>query len=69
MWECRLYIIRPEATGFGAVYFAKAVLEHHGETFAGKEVVLSGFGNVTWGVSRKITELGGKVSTISGPDG
>jgi glutamate dehydrogenase (NADP+) len=62
-------LIRPEATGFGAVYFAKEMLKTKGETFEGKTVALSGFGNVAWGAALKATELGGKVVTISGPDG
>jgi glutamate dehydrogenase (NADP+) len=62
-------LIRPEATGFGVTYFTREMLKKQGETFEGKTVALSGFGNVTWGTARKITELGGKVITISGPDG
>lgn len=62
-------LIRPEATGFGSVYFAKEMLGTKGETFEGKTVCLSGFGNVAWGAAQKVTELGGKVVTISGPDG
>lgn len=62
-------LIRPEATGFGAVYFAQEMLATKGETFEGKTVCISGFGNVAWGAAQKVTELGGKVVTISGPDG
>ena len=62
-------LIRPEATGFGAVYFAKEMLATKGETFKGKVVAVSGFGNVAWGAAIKASELGGKVVTISGPDG
>ncbi len=62
-------LIRPEATGFGATYYANEVLKHFGETFEGKTVAVSGFGNVAWGVCQKVAELGGKVVTISGPDG
>ncbi|WP_425446323.1 NADP-specific glutamate dehydrogenase [Dethiothermospora halolimnae] len=62
-------LIRPEATGFGATYFCEEILKHEGETFKGKTVALSGFGNVAWGAAQKITELGGKVVTLSGPDG
>jgi len=62
-------LIRPEATGFGAVYFAKEMLKSKGETFEGKTVSLSGFGNVAWGAATKINEFGGKVVTVSGPDG
>lgn len=60
---------RTEATGFGIVYFANEMLEANGEKMAGKTVVLSGFGNVTWGTALKLQELGAKVLTISGPDG
>ena len=62
-------LIRPEATGFGATYYAVEVLKHFGEDIKGKTVALSGFGNVAWGAAKKIAELGGKVVTISGPDG
>jgi glutamate dehydrogenase (NADP+) len=62
-------LIRPEATGFGNVYFAQEMLKTRGESFAGKTVAISGFGNVAWGAAQKATELGGKVVTISGPDG
>lgn len=62
-------LIRPEATGFGIAYFCQEMLKHEGESFEGKTVALSGFGNVTWGTATKVTELGGKVVTLSGPDG
>jgi glutamate dehydrogenase (NADP+) len=62
-------LIRPEATGFGNVYFAKEMLATRNETFEGKTVAISGFGNVAWGAALKVTELGGKVVTLSGPDG
>jgi glutamate dehydrogenase (NADP+) len=62
-------LIRPEATGFGVVYFANEMLGTRGESFKGKTVAISGFGNVAWGAVKKVTELGGKVVTISGPDG
>ncbi|MFK5957532.1 MAG: NADP-specific glutamate dehydrogenase [Lutibacter sp.] len=62
-------LIRPEATGFGATYFAKEMLDTNNDSFKGKTVAVSGFGNVAWGVALKVTELGGKVITISGPDG
>ncbi len=62
-------LIRPEATGFGATYYAVEMLKHFGEDIKGKTVALSGFGNVAWGAALKIAELGGKVVTISGPDG
>lgn len=62
-------LIRPEATGFGTVYFAHEMLATKGESFKGKTVAISGFGNVAWGAALKVTELGGKVVTLSGPDG
>ena len=62
-------ILRPEATGFGALYFVHQMLEEHGLDIKGKTVALSGFGNVAWGAAKKATELGAKVITISGPDG
>ena len=62
-------LIRPEATGFGAVYFVQHMLNKIGQTIQGKTIGLSGFGNVTWGAALKATELGAKVITISGPDG
>lgn len=62
-------LIRPEATGFGTVYFAKEMLATRDLDFKGKTVAISGFGNVAWGAASKVTELGGKVVTISGPDG
>lgn len=62
-------LIRPEATGFGATYFTNEMLSTNNDTFKGKTVSVSGFGNVAWGVALKVTELGGKVVTISGPDG
>jgi glutamate dehydrogenase (NADP+) len=62
-------LIRPEATGFGCVYFAKQMLGTKGEDIKGKTVAVSGFGNVAWGAVTKINELGGKVVTLSGPDG
>ncbi len=62
-------LIRPEATGFGASYYANEVLKHNNDSFEGKTVSVSGFGNVAWGVCQKVTALGGKVVTISGPDG
>jgi len=62
-------LIRPEATGFGNVYFAKEMLATKGESFEGKTVAISGFGNVAWGAALKATELGAKVIAISGPDG
>ncbi len=62
-------LIRPEATGYGVVYFAEEMLKTIGEDIKGKTVAVSGFGNVAWGVIKKATELGAKVVTISGPDG
>jgi len=62
-------LIRPEATGFGCVYFAQEMLKTREESFEGKTVVVSGFGNVAWGAVTKVTQLGGKVVAISGPDG
>ena len=61
--------IRPEATGYGAIYFVNHLLATHGEAIRGKRIALSGFGNVAWGAAKKATELGAKVITISGPDG
>ena len=62
-------LIRPEATGFGAVYYTVEMLKYLGEDIKGKTFAVSGFGNVAWGTVKKVTELGGKVVTISGPDG
>ena len=62
-------LIRPEATGYGAVYYAVELLKHFGDTIEGKTFAVSGFGNVAWGTVKKVTALGGKVVAISGPDG
>ncbi len=62
-------LIRPEATGFGCVYFAEEMLKTRNTSFDGKVVAVSGFGNVAWGAVQKVNELGGKVVTLSGPDG
>ena len=62
-------LIRPEATGFGAVYYAVEMLNYFGDSIKGKTFAISGFGNVAWGTVQKVNELGGKVVTISGPDG
>lgn len=62
-------LVRPEATGFGGLYFVKEMLAKKGHTLEGKTVAISGFGNVAWGAALKATELGAKVVTISGPDG
>ncbi|MBQ2793368.1 MAG: NADP-specific glutamate dehydrogenase [Clostridia bacterium] len=62
-------LIRPEATGYGAVYYTVEMLNYFGDDIKGKTFAISGFGNVAWGTVKKINELGGKVVTISGPDG
>ena len=62
-------LIRPEATGYGAVYYTVEMLKHFGDDIKGKTFAISGFGNVAWGTVKKVNELGGKVVTISGPDG
>ena len=62
-------LVRPEATGFGVVYFTEEMLKTKGQSIAGKTVAVSGFGNVAWGAVTKVTQLGGKVVTLSGPDG
>jgi len=62
-------LIRPEATGFGCVYFANEMLKRKKLSFEGKTVAVSGFGNVAWGAIQKVNDLGGKVVTLSGPDG
>lgn len=62
-------LIRPEATGFGAIYYVAEVFKHENDTFEGKTFAISGFGNVAWGAAMKIAELGGKAVTLSGPDG
>ena len=62
-------LIRPEATGYGAVYYLQSVLAHFGDTIEGKTVTLSGYGNVAWGAAKKLAQLGAKVLTISGPEG
>lgn len=61
--------IRPEATGYGAVYYLENVLKHEGEEIKGKTIAAAGFGNVCWGICKKAAELGAKVVTLSGPDG
>lgn len=61
--------IRQEAAGFGTVYFLARMMEQQGEILEGKRLAVSGFGNMSWGVCRKSAELGGKVVTLSGPDG
>ena len=60
---------RPEATGYGAMYYLQEVLKHEGDTIEGKTIACAGFGNVTWGICKKAMHLGAKVVTLSGPDG
>ena len=62
-------LIRPEATGFGAIYYVERMVKQQGDKMEGKRIALSGFGNVAWGAAIKATELGAKVVAISGPDG
>ncbi|OAV71210.1 NAD-specific glutamate dehydrogenase [Bacteroidales bacterium Barb6] len=62
-------ILRPEATGYGALYFVRRMLEANGTDIKGKTIALSGFGNVAWGAASKAVEMGAKVITVSGPDG
>jgi glutamate dehydrogenase (NADP+) len=62
-------LVRPEATGYGVTYFAQEILKHDGLDIKGKTVAISGFGNVAWGICAKVDQLGGKVVTLSGPDG
>ena len=62
-------LIRPEATGFGAMYYVNRMVKQVGDTMEGKRIALSGFGNVAWGAATKAIELGAKVVAISGPDG
>lgn len=62
-------LVRPEATGYGITYYCAEMLKHDGLDLKGKTVAISGFGNVAWGVCLKVSQLGGKVVTISGPDG
>ena len=62
-------LIRPEATGYGAVYYLQEVLKHENDTIVGKRLAISGYGNVAWGIMKKAAELGAKVTYFSGPDG
>ncbi len=62
-------LTRPEATGYGAMYYLQEVLKHEGEDIKGKTIACAGFGNVTWGICKKAHQLGAKVVTLSGPDG
>ncbi|MCR5229475.1 MAG: NADP-specific glutamate dehydrogenase [Solobacterium sp.] len=62
-------LIRPEATGYGGIYYAQQVFAHENDSIEGKTFVLSGYGNVAWGAAKKIAELGGKAVTLSGHNG
>ncbi|MDO4940678.1 MAG: NADP-specific glutamate dehydrogenase [Erysipelotrichaceae bacterium] len=62
-------LIRPEATGFGAIYYLNEVLKHENDTIVGKRIGVSGYGNVAWGIMKKAAELGAKVTYMAGPDG
>lgn len=62
-------LLRPEATGYGAMYYLNEILKHEGEQIEGKTIAVSGFGNVAWGICKKAGQLGAKVITLSGPDG
>ena len=62
-------LIRPEATGYGAIYYLEEVLKHEGERIEDKRIAVSGYGNVAWGIIRKAAELGARVVYMSGPDG
>ena len=62
-------LTRPEATGYGAMYYLQEVLNHEGEDIKGKTIACAGFGNVTWGICKKAMHLGAKVVTLGGPDG
>ena len=62
-------LIRPEATGYGAVYYLQEVLKHENDSIEGKRIGVSGFGNVAWGIMKKAAQLGAKVTYVSGPDG
>ena len=62
-------LIRPEATGYGAIYYLLNVLKHENDSIEGKTIACAGFGNVTWGICKKAAQLGAKVVTLSGPDG
>ena len=62
-------LMRPEATGYGAVYYLMEVLKHDGQDLKGKRIAISGYGNVGWGIMQKVAELGGKVTYFAGPDG
>ncbi len=62
-------LTRPEATGYGAMYYLTEVLKHEKEEIKGKTIAISGFGNVAWGICKKAMHMGAKVITLSGPDG
>ena len=62
-------LIRPEATGYGAIYYLNEVLKHENDTIKGKRIGVSGYGNVAWGIMKKAAELGAKVTYFAGPDG
>jgi glutamate dehydrogenase (NADP+) len=62
-------LVRPEATGFGCVYFAEEMLKRSGETVEGKRVAISGSGNVAQYAARKVMDLGGKVISLSDSEG
>ncbi len=62
-------LVRPQATGYGSVYYLENVLKHEGDSIQGKTIACAGFGNVTWGICQKAAELGARVVTLSGPDG
>jgi glutamate dehydrogenase (NADP+) len=62
-------LIRPEATGYGAVYYLQEVLKHEGDTIDGKKIAISGYGNVGWGIMKKAAQLGAAVTYFAGPDG
>jgi len=62
-------LIRPEATGYGAVYYLQEVLKHEGDTIDGKKIAISGYGNVGWGIMKKAAQLGASVTYFAGPDG
>ncbi|MBR4462737.1 MAG: NADP-specific glutamate dehydrogenase [Erysipelotrichaceae bacterium] len=60
-------LIRPEATGYGAIYYLNEVLRQQGDTIRGKRIAVTGFGNVAWGVMKKASQLGAKVTYMSSP--
>ena len=62
-------LIRPEATGYGAIYYLQEVLKHENDTIEGKRIAISGYGNVGWGIMKKASQLGAKVTYFAGPDG